>query len=944
MERPQVLGYGALVCAIAAVALAAGSCSKKRSRGKAAPTGPAITQVIPDRGPVTGADQVTIFTVNFQDDFTIDVPEVFFGTDPAVVTPLTASAVTAATPPHGAPEAVDVEIQSTGAAESATLFGGFTYTAIPCTVTWVTPLQGSTLGGETVTIDGSGFDEPPLPPPTVEFGQGNPSPDVVALSDTRLEVWTPAGPPGLVDIIVTTQAGPCTLPSGFEYLTPGTCALNWVMPNQDFTFGGATVLIDGMGFDVSPPPTVEFGSGNPAPTVIPWSDTQLEVIAPPGPTGLVDVIVTNQTGLCVLPDGFQYVGTPSSVCTVAAVTPAQGAAAGGTVVVVTGTDFDIPPASRPTVEFGPGNMGRDYANFGPTSFQVTTPPGAPGLVDVVVTGLKGVCVLPGGFEYLPPPPCSIFSVDPVMGPEQGGVEVTILGSGFTRPGLSVWFGSTEALDVVVIDETELRVIAPPGTGFVDVTVDLWGWTQCTLPLGYEYLSCGGQPCQLSRLRPDTGGVGEIVEITGQRFEPGSIVFFGGAQALILDETGLPRKIVVEAPEPVGADMTVDVQVIHPSGVCCSQTDAYTYGGCTLLSLSRTKGPEGGGQPIAIFGSGFSVNPPPEVWFGSQQCTFVLPQSSMELIVMTPPAEGQDVVDVKVINPDGGICVCPGCYDYYYGCTIDSIVPSSGGTNGGNTIIITGSEFDTQIIWVQFGDIYADLYNVIMAPDGTQLTFRAPPSYTGGPKNVGISNETLMTQCTAVNGYDYILPGGGTCTITSIDPGRGGLSGGEAVTIRGSGFDPGTGVIFDVVASPQVTFISQDEIVAIAPAFMGRMDRRDEVPVDVVVAPENQDPALEPGGYIYEAPPPPTCGITGLSESFGPVAGGNTITVTGVDFSSNNPTVSFFDQWGATTFIDSSTLSVVVPPSPAGPVTVDVYYFDDDFCYTLPGCVGCYTYQ
>ena len=149
------------------------------------------------------------------------------------------------------------------------------------------------------------------------------------------------------------------------------------------------------------------------------------------------------------------------------------------------------------------------------------------------------------------------------------------------------------------------------------------------------------------------------------------------------------------------------------------------------------------------------------------------------------------------------------------------------------------------------------------------------------------------------------------------------------------------MVFENHPSSQVIYISPNEIQAVTPVFMGRFGEQDGL---VVVAPEFTDPAIAMGAFRFTTPPPGTCDLTGISEDFGPVAGGNTIIVTGVDFSSNNPTVSFADQWGVTTFIDSSTLSVVVPPSPAGPVTVDVWYFDDDICYTFPGCAGCYTYQ
>ncbi|MFN0060278.1 MAG: IPT/TIG domain-containing protein [Planctomycetota bacterium] len=63
-------------------------------------------------------------------------------------------------------------------------------------------------------------------------------------------------------------------------------------------------------------------------------------------------------------------------------------------------------------------------------------------------------------------------ISPTVGPYCGGTTVTILGTGFSLPGLTVEFGGLTAANIVVIDDTQLTCETPPSTfiGSVDVLV------------------------------------------------------------------------------------------------------------------------------------------------------------------------------------------------------------------------------------------------------------------------------------------------------------------------------------------------------------------------------------------------------------------------------------------------------------------------------------------
>ena len=946
-----------LALTILALGILATRCGGKDGSDPPPPCSPAISMVTPDTGDISGGDLVLILSSCFQDDFTVDPPEVYFGSDPATLNLVGPSTLVVNAPPHPVAEAVDVEIRTTGTVESAILTGGFTYTSSPlaCTISTITPAQGSTVGGETVTIDGSGFDTSPLPPPSVEFGVGNPSPNVTVVDDSMLQVVTPAGSPGTVDVYVTGQAGTCSKPGGFEYVSGAACTVLTATPNQGSTAGGETIEIVGSGFDTPPlpPPTVEFGPGNLSPSVTVVDDTRLQVVTPSRGTGTVDIIVTVQAGSCSLTGGFEYMAPTG--CTVNAVTPDQGFLDEVITVFLDGSGFDMPPLPPPTVEFGAGNFGTNVSVIRSDRLLVETPVVASaGVADVIVTNQASQCMRPGGFEFLPRPPapaCTVSSIDPDFGPDFGVNPITIYGTGFTAVS-RVWLGGAEVTPVSVLGETALQMTAPPGSGTVGITVDIGGGETCDLPASYRYVTCGGQPCQITALNPGTGAAGEVVTIVGDQFEDRALVFFGDApdlvQAVVTDYARVPTEIDVVVPPRLGQDTTVDIQVINPSGMCCTGVDAFTYTGCLIQSIFPETGTAIGGTTVTLTGEGFTNagGPVPEVWFGTELCTIVIPITTTQLAVQSPPAGSENLVEVRVVYPSGESCSF--CCFIYHGCVVDAIVPDSGGTNGGDPLTIFGWGFDTQRIKIYFDDIHAHPDFIAVDPTGTVITLLAPPSATGGPKDVKVMNETLWTECVLVGGYTYLLPGASACTVTDIDPDRGCLNGGETITIRGSGFDAETGVLIDTMPAQRVTFVSPGEIQVVTPLYTGPPPpppgpgQPAEVFVDVVVAPQGSDPCGLVDGFTYFQPVCGGCALSSLNPDFGPVAGQNTITISGSNFCECGFEVYFGSEQAEATYIDASTISVVVPPSVTGPGVVDVTY--SDFTACIDTCVGCYTYN
>ena len=122
----------------------------------------------------------------------------------------------------------------------------------------------------------------------------------------------------------------------------------------------------------------------------------------------------------------------------------------------------------------------------------------------VVTGDRTVTAV-----YHAPAP-TVTAIVPAAGSALGGSSVTLRGSGL-RPGVRVYFGGILAPDVTIVDDSELRVTTPAGTGTVLFSVvndDDLSAVQCC----FAYIST----VVLDSLSPSRGleAGGTVVAITG----------------------------------------------------------------------------------------------------------------------------------------------------------------------------------------------------------------------------------------------------------------------------------------------------------------------------------------------------------------------------------------------------------------------------------------------
>ncbi|WP_370374613.1 IPT/TIG domain-containing protein [Catenulispora sp. GP43] len=328
-------------------------------------------------------------------------------------------------------------------------------------VSSISPTQGPSVGGNTVTITGTGF----TGAASVSFGSASASFTVV--SATQITATAPAGT-GSVSVTVTTPGGTS---NSATYTYVAAPVVSSISPTQGPSVGGNTVTVTGTGFTGAT--SVLFGSVSASFTVV--SATQITATAPPAPVAPVAVTVVTTGGTS---NGVLYFYVPPP--TVTSLSPAVGPATGGNTVTITGTNLTLTTA----VHFGTA-AATGLVIVSDNQIRVQAPSGS-GTVAVTVTAPGGTS-LPGVgspyYTYVAAP--VINALNPAQGPSSGGNGVTITGSNLGRAE-SVLIGGNEA-PFVAVSDTELVAVSPGGSpGSVTVTVTTPGGVSS--PASYQLVA------------------------------------------------------------------------------------------------------------------------------------------------------------------------------------------------------------------------------------------------------------------------------------------------------------------------------------------------------------------------------------------------------------------------------------------------------------------------
>jgi hypothetical protein len=176
-------------------------------------------------------------------------------------------------------------------------------------------------------------------------------------------------------------------------------------------------------------------------------------------------------------------------------------------------------------------------------------------------------------------------------------------------------------------------------------------------------------------------------------------------------------------------------------------------------------------------------------------------------------------------------------------------------------------------------------------------------------NAGVVNGTQV----ASQAYLVLAPGFfPTPRLTGISPTIGPASGGTSITITGTGFTGATAVNFAGTPDTGITVTGDTSITLTTPSSSAGTD-------DVTVTGPGGTSA-DSAAFQFTFVPAPV--VTALNPNSGPVAGGNSITITGSGLSAVS-SVTFGDQATGFTVNGDASITAFVPPSDSGADNVGV---------------------
>lgn len=241
-------------------------------------------------------------------------------------------------------------------------------------------------------------------------------------------------------------------------------------------------------------------------------------------------------------------------------------------------------------------------------------------------------------------------------------------------------------------------------------------------------------------------------------------------------------------------------------------------------------------------------------------------------------------------------------------SISNFSPSSGSTDGGDTVTISGSNFVSGAT-VAFDTMAATNVNVVSPNSITAVT----PAHAAGAVNITVTNPDQ--QSASAGSFTYVVA---APAVASIAPATGPTSGGTPITITGSGFENGATVTIGGIAATNVQVVSSTQLTATTPVGPAT----EELIADVVVNNPDGTTATKTGAFTWSVPP---LAITTVAPALGAPKGGTDVVITGAGFTTAVPSSVTFGGVPATNVrvVDAVTLAATTPAHAAGTVEVDV---------------------
>lgn len=415
---------------------------------------------------------------------------------------------------------------------------------------------------------------------------------------------------------------------------------------------------------------------------------------------------------------------------------------------------------------------------------------------------------------------------------------------------------------------------------------------------------------LLAVEPPSGSAqgGELVVLRGSGFSAQTQVIFGQTPVPDGDLTVLDsQRLQVLTPPHEPGQVRVEVRVAGEPPRSAALPAGFRFvSDQVIATVTPAEGPLSGGTPVVVRGSGFTGAK--AVLFGGKPAIDVQVAGDDELLAITPPGAFGPVA-VHVVTP-WGTALKPKAFRYTAAPTVTQLKPAAGPTAGGTVTQLTGSGFAAGMA-VSIGGQPASVLEVLSSSAASVIT---PPG-SAGPANVVV--QTSHGSGTLAGGFVYTGSQGSQQTaILAVTPSSGPLGGGNTVALVAHGL---------VSASDTTVLIGgkQAKLLSVSAkdhtALLQIPAGKAAGPVDVTLV-TSKGSATATGAYAYTD----ALVVGAIAPASGPVAGGQSIVMTGQGFAKGKVSV----QLGALPVaqlkvVSDTTLQAVTPPGAEGYVDVVV---------------------
>ena len=568
--------------------------------------------------------------------------------------------------------------------------------------------------------------------------------------------------------------------------------------------------------------------------------------------------------------------------------PKGGSSLGGTVVTITGTRF----LGATAVKFGTTPATRFVVNS-TTSITAVTPAHSTGNFDITVDTPTGIFTTTKGFAFEQPP--TLTSISPPTGSANGGTTVTLRGNYFA--GLtSVKFGTTPAIRFTMTGLTTITAVTAAHTaGTVPVTVTTYAGT-VTAGTDFTYAATPS----IDSFTPISGSTsgGTLVTITGTDLTAVTGLTIGTQPAASYTVTSSTR---IEAVTEPNTAATAPVKVITPVGVTVAPHDfTYVAPAPTVSSFTPASGSVHGGKAVIITGTGLMGAT--AVKFGATTAASFTVTSPAAVRAVTAAHQAAGV-PVSVTTA-GGTTLSSSPFNFDTTLAVLAANPNVGPVSGGTPVQILGTNL-TDVTGVMFGTTTAETF-VKYGSTGrtspvTNGIFAVTKPHAAGAVPVRLITPTGTA--TLATPYTFeVVPD--TPSITSFAPRTGSITGGNVVSITGTGLTGATAVQMGGTTVASFTVTSPTRLTAVLEPY----PRVNAGPLTVTTP---TGIAISTRYFVFRPPPAPT-----LSVTSGSITGGTAVVITGTRLT--GVTAVMFGTTTAANFVKTGKTGIT------GPATTAIY--------------------